>query len=159
MWPCERAAARRARAAEWFERSRSPRQAITCLPREAAGARARGDCDAGPHAYSSPVADRAIAFYGALLDARLVLDVRAAEIGTPGAHDVIPLEKADDAIVLPTHMGFRLIEPVPKEQLAAAVRAAEAPSSKAGSSSQARPMCFALALDVVVPPGSDTMCA
>src|SRR5512139_1945017 len=97
MWPCERAAARRARAAEWFERSRSPRQAITCLPGEAAGAQARGDCDAGPHAYSSPVADRAIAFYGALLDARLVLDVRAAEIGTPGAHDVIPLEKADDA--------------------------------------------------------------
>jgi catechol 2,3-dioxygenase-like lactoylglutathione lyase family enzyme len=43
--------------------------------------------------------DRAIAFYATLLDARvLIRNDRTAEIGTPGARDVITLEVSESRI-------------------------------------------------------------
>jgi catechol 2,3-dioxygenase-like lactoylglutathione lyase family enzyme len=94
-----------------------------------------------------PVADldRSIAFYSALLDARVLLhDERVAEIGTPGAHDVITLEKKDDAAPLATHIGFRLVEPIAKDELVAAVEAAGGSVVESGEFGPGMPYVFAL---------------
>lgn len=95
-----------------------------------------------------PVADldRAIAFYQALLGARVLLhDDKVAEIGTPGAHDVITLEKrpADQVGALATHIGFRLLEPVDKAELAAAVEAAGGTVRETGEFRPGMPYVFA----------------
>ena len=96
-----------------------------------------------------PVADldRAIAFYAALLDARVLLhDDKVAEIGTPGAHDVITLEKraAEEVRALPTHIGFRLIEPIAKEELVVAVEKAGGSVVESGEFRPGMPYVFAL---------------
>jgi catechol 2,3-dioxygenase-like lactoylglutathione lyase family enzyme len=91
--------------------------------------------------------DRSISFYSALLGSRVLLhDDRVAEIGTPGAHDVITLERrpADQVQPLPTHIGFRLIEPVAKEELAAAVERAGGTVKEQGEFRPGMPYVFAL---------------
>jgi catechol 2,3-dioxygenase-like lactoylglutathione lyase family enzyme len=90
--------------------------------------------------------DRTIAFYAALLDARvLIRNARVAEIGTQGAHDVITLEVSEQsgARSLGTHIGFRLVEPVPVETLAAAVEAAGGTVTESGEFGPGQPYVFA----------------
>ena len=94
-----------------------------------------------------PVADldRSIAFYVALVGARVLLhDERVAEIGTPGAHDVITLERKDEPSPLVTHIGFRLVEPIPTEELAAAVEGAGGAVVETGEFRPGMPYVFAL---------------
>lgn len=96
-----------------------------------------------------PVAEleRAINFYQALLGARVLLnDGRVAEIGTPGAHDVMTLETktAEDLRPITTHIGFRLVEPVDKEELVAAVREAGGTVLESGEFGPGMPYVFAL---------------
>ncbi len=95
-----------------------------------------------------PVADleRSIAFYSALLGSRVLLqDDKVAEIGTPGAHDVITLEKkpAEGLQALPTHIGFRLLEPVDTSELAAAVQHAGGSVRETGEFRPGMPYVFA----------------
>lgn len=96
-----------------------------------------------------PVADldRSIAFYESLLGARVLLhDGRVAEIGTPEAHDVITLEKrpAKEVQAISTHIGFRLVEPVDKEELVAAVGTAGGSVLESGEFGPGMPYVFAL---------------
>ena len=90
--------------------------------------------------------DRSIAFYAALLDARVLMrNERVAEIGTPGAHDVITLELSEESASpsLGTHIGFRLLEPVPAETLVAAVEAASGTVAESGEFAPGQPYVFA----------------
>ena len=90
--------------------------------------------------------DRAIAFYATLLDARvLIRNDRTAEIGTPGAHDVITLEVSEEADSgsLGTHIGFRLVEPLPVETLVAAVTGAGGTVVESGEFGPGQPYVFA----------------
>jgi catechol 2,3-dioxygenase-like lactoylglutathione lyase family enzyme len=94
-----------------------------------------------------PVVDleRAIAFYTSLLGVRVLLnDGKVAEIGTPGAHDVITLQTEGDPSPLPTHIGFRLVEPVAKEVLVSAVQQAGGSVVESGEFGPGMPYVFAL---------------
>ncbi len=90
--------------------------------------------------------DRTIAFYASLIDARvLIRNERVAELGTPGAHDVITLELSSGGEVggLGTHIGFRLLEPTPVETLVAAVEEAGGTVAESGEFAPGQPYVFA----------------
>ena len=89
---------------------------------------------------------RSIAFYTALLDARVLYEnAGTAEIGIAGAHDVITLELAAgrDSAPLGTHFGFRLVEPVSTEILAQAVITAGGTVVETGEFGPGQPYIFA----------------
>ena len=90
---------------------------------------------------------RSIAFYSNLLDARILYQkADSAEIGIPGAHDVITLqlEAGRPPAPLGTHFGFRLVEPVPTEVLAEAVASAGGTVAETGEFGPGQPYIFAL---------------
>lgn len=71
--------------------------------------------------------DATVAFYSSLIGARvLVRNVDSAEIGTPGTYDVITLQRVETSRQKPfeTHIGFRLVAPIPVEELVKAVEGA-----------------------------------
>jgi catechol 2,3-dioxygenase-like lactoylglutathione lyase family enzyme len=86
-----------------------------------------------------------IAFYSALVGAKVLVKSRdAAEIGTPGAHDVISLQRVEGSRRKPfeTHIGFRLVTPVPVEELVKAVEAAGGPVVESGEFGPGMPYVF-----------------
>jgi catechol 2,3-dioxygenase-like lactoylglutathione lyase family enzyme len=97
-----------------------------------------------------PVADldRSIKFYQSLLGAEVRYRTDdAADIGTPGCHDVITLQRTQDA---PTgdmgalgHIGFRLRQPEDLQALTDAVVAAGGAVSDTGHFTPDEPYVFA----------------
>jgi catechol 2,3-dioxygenase-like lactoylglutathione lyase family enzyme len=97
-----------------------------------------------------PVADldRSIAFYQALVGAEVRFrNEGGADIGTPGCHDVISLQKATDGntgeMGMLGHIGFRLQKQDDVETIAAAVVAAGGTVTDKGHFTPDEPYVFA----------------